>query len=97
MLTLVDKPLGETRLISKNDTVFQVEVGYNQELGLRYQDREKEDPLLLSNIADNVLAVLDMCNLTPAERKLANRIFDEWREGTTMPSTGQKPVPGFCQ
>lgn len=83
MLTHMDLPFGHVKPIPNRDGIFHIEVGYDNNLKLTFQDRDQNDLLLLANIADNISAALNIAPLAPEDKKVVIGIVDTWKNRTT--------------
>lgn len=83
MVTLIDKPLGHIKSVPNGDRILQYEVGFDTTLSLRPRDAKQDDPVLLSNIVEDIGMVLNKCPFSDLDKKLIVDTYEEWKRSTT--------------
>ena len=76
MVTFEDKPEEYAEEISVSDEIFQIGVGYDQRIGLKFNDREIDDPQLLKSILSGIEKVLSMYPFTDTDKNKVLKAFN---------------------
>ena len=87
IVTFEDQPVGYTGELPNSDGIFQIGVGYDLSVGLRFKDRDRDNPKLLISKSKSSELFLDMYPFDDSDKKEVNKTNNTWKSSITNSST----------